>query len=236
MGDYPDWTDLVHLVGTDIMLAVDIQGAYIMMPVDIQAQYVNVEVDIVAQTIGNIGIDLAAQSVGDITIDIAAQSIGTLAVGIVASTVTLDITLHASDITLNIDIDAQSVGVYLQTEWETKEGHDKNFRSSGTSKNWGGNTYFEYEVPAGKTLYITGVSYAIFPDAAADYDHHLHFWLEMYQLLPLNRYVDIGGEGGGAIMLTKPIVIPHGKAVQGKITNKSNVSCTVVVCAWGYEI
>jgi len=76
MADYPDWTDLIHIVGTDIMVAVDVQGAYIMMPVDIQAQYVNLDIDIVAQSIGNINIDLVAQSIGNIVIDIEAQSVG----------------------------------------------------------------------------------------------------------------------------------------------------------------
>lgn len=62
-GDYPDWTDLIHLVGTDIMLAIDVQGAYIMMPVDIQGQ------------IGELNINITASEV-IITIDIEAQSVG----------------------------------------------------------------------------------------------------------------------------------------------------------------
>lgn len=40
--DYPDWTDMVQLIGTDIMLAIDIQGGYIMVPVDWQSQFVGV--------------------------------------------------------------------------------------------------------------------------------------------------------------------------------------------------
>lgn len=63
MADYPDWTDLVHIVGTDIMIAIDLQGAYIMMPIDIQAQYIDLDINIKSQTV-------------DITIDIEAQSVG----------------------------------------------------------------------------------------------------------------------------------------------------------------
>ncbi|GAH53065.1 unnamed protein product, partial [marine sediment metagenome] len=34
MGDYPDYTELINLIGSDIMMPIDIQGAYIMMPID----------------------------------------------------------------------------------------------------------------------------------------------------------------------------------------------------------
>lgn len=40
--DYPDWTGLAQLIGTNIMLAVDVQGGYIMLPVDWQSQFVGV--------------------------------------------------------------------------------------------------------------------------------------------------------------------------------------------------
>ena len=75
-GDYPDYTSLMQIIGSDIMVPIDIQGAYIMMPVDLQAQYITLEIDIVAQSVGNIGIDISAQTVGDITINFNAQSIG----------------------------------------------------------------------------------------------------------------------------------------------------------------
>jgi hypothetical protein len=62
-GDYPDWTDLVQLIGTDIMLAIDIQGAYIMMPVDIQGQIGELNINITASEV-IVNIDIEAQSVG----------------------------------------------------------------------------------------------------------------------------------------------------------------------------
>lgn len=76
MGDYPDYTDVMQIIGSDIMVPIDLQAAYIMMPIDIQAQYVTLDIDIVAQTVGNITVDIAAQNVGNITIDIEAQSVG----------------------------------------------------------------------------------------------------------------------------------------------------------------
>ena len=76
MGDYPDYTSLMQIIGSDIMVPIDIQGAYIMMPVDLQAQYITLEIDVVAQSMGNLTVDINAQTVGDITINFNAQSIG----------------------------------------------------------------------------------------------------------------------------------------------------------------
>lgn len=61
--DYPDWTNMVNIIGTDIMIAMDIQGSMIMVPVDIQAQYVDLDINIKAQDV-TIDIDIDAQSVG----------------------------------------------------------------------------------------------------------------------------------------------------------------------------
>ena len=104
MGDYPDYTDLVQLVGSDIMAPIDIQGAYIMLPVDIQAQYVTLEMDIVAQSIGNIAIDIAAQTVGNIGIDIKAQTLAQLNINLAASAITLNVNIQTSAVTLNVNI------------------------------------------------------------------------------------------------------------------------------------
>ena len=120
MSDYPDYTTLLQLIGTDIMVPIDIQGAYIMMPIDIQAQYVTLEMDIVAQTVGNISIDIAAQTIGNINIDIAASAItldvnlksqtANINIDIAASAITLDVNLKSQTANINIDIAAQTAG------------------------------------------------------------------------------------------------------------------------------
>ena len=76
MADYPDYTSLMQIIGSDIMVPIDIQGAYIMMPVDLQAQYITLEIDIVAQTVGNLAVDINAQTIENIDIELNAQSIG----------------------------------------------------------------------------------------------------------------------------------------------------------------
>ena len=128
MADYPDYTDLMHIVGTDItipieieasvvtleinlvaaeiMMPMDIQGAYIMMPVDIQAQYLTLDIDITAQSVGNIRIDLAAQSIGNIAINIAASAI-TLDINI--KSITGGVTFNIGTVTGTVNMNIKSI-------------------------------------------------------------------------------------------------------------------------------
>jgi hypothetical protein len=214
MADYPDWTELVNIVGTDIMVAIDLQGAYIMMPVDIQAQYLTLEIDIVAQTVGNIAIDLAAQSVGAISVDITAQTIAQL----------------------DINIDAQNVGVYLQPDWQVKAGTYKNFYATGSAKTGGQLIYVSYTVTTGKTLYITGFSFAMTATTITDYDHHLYVQGYLYDSTAGTFFAFSAGLGGSVASLTQPIAFTSGHLFQAIITNFSNIACEMKVNAWGYEI
>jgi len=214
MGDYPDWTDLVQIVGADIMVPIDIQGAYIMMPVDIQAQYVNLDIDIVAQSVGNIAIDLVAQSVGDITVDIKAQSIE-----------------H-----LDIDIEAQHVGVYLQPDWTALQGKDKNFNALTAALATGFYTSAEYAVPEGKTLYITHIAGWCFSSSDVNRDEIVIMGISIYDETAGAYVFASGGNGGCATNLSKPIVIPEEHTVWLMSWNFSAHPCDVRVSAGGYEI
>lgn len=104
-------------------------------------------VDVTAQTIGDITVDIAGQSVGAITVDIAAQTVGNIDVNIAA---------QGADVT--IDIEAQSVGVFLQPSWATKQAEDVNIMSSivGAAQNTWHNV-IDHTVPAGHTLHIVHI-------------------------------------------------------------------------------
>lgn len=73
--DAEDYTENFSIVGSEIMVPIDMQGTTIMMPVDIQGQTVNVAIDIAAQSIGAIAIDIAAQSIAQLDINIAASTV-----------------------------------------------------------------------------------------------------------------------------------------------------------------
>lgn len=261
MPDYPDYTDAMQVIGSDIMIPMDIQGAYIMMPVDIQAQYLEyLDINIKAQTVGNILVDLKAQSVGNILVDIKAQSVGNLAVNI-ADAVTIDINIASitGGVTFNIgsvtgtvnvdittqsiadfkiNIDAQNVGVYLQPEWAALKILDKNFYAVNTVAAWEEYAKTDYEVTGGGDLYICGVSCVINPNTNTDYDHQLHFRVKVsdYSDTTEDVLVTFGGNGGGSVVLPKPIVIPDGHHLWSWIISNTNVPCTIGISTWGYQV
>lgn len=61
--DYPDWTSMVQIVGSDVDLDVNLVASEITVDVNIAASDVTLNVNLEAQDI-NINIDIEAQSVG----------------------------------------------------------------------------------------------------------------------------------------------------------------------------
>ena len=90
MGDYPDYTDLVQLVGSDIIV-----------PINIQTQSITLAMDIVAQTVGNIGIDIKAQTLAELNVNIIASAV-TLNINIASQTVNLNVNILSCVATINV--------------------------------------------------------------------------------------------------------------------------------------
>lgn len=215
-GDYPDYTDLMHIIGTDIMVAIDIQGAYIMMPVDIQAQYINLAIDIVAQTVGNIAVNIAAATIDKIKVDITAQTIG--------------------DITISVD--AQTIGVRLQPDWSTLQGEQKYFRATDPDIARG---YFAgglYTPEGGKTLYITHFGAGTHATAAEDGDKpqimFVYIGKEVDEVVTI--FAELGGNGGAGMVLPTPAKILAGEEFKYRVYNYANHNVIAYVTAGGYEI
>lgn len=251
MGDYPDYTDIMQIIGSDIMVPMDIQAAYIMMPIDLQAAYIQmpvdiqsqyvtldiniktsealVNVDIAAQAVGNIGIDIKAQTVGNINVDIAAQTVGNLAVNI-AEAVTLNIDITAQTIAdLKINIDAQNVGVYLQPEWSAKRDEDKVIRRVNDG-------YTDYPVPGTKTLYIGSLSFHLAASVGADADKNQIGAVELTDQTAGLIIASVGGNGGGAVTFATPLIIPGGHTARLSLFDLTNHDTVGRATAVGYEI
>ena len=246
MSDYADWTESIELLGSEIMVPTDcqgatimvpfdIQGATIMMPMDIQGQTVDLKVNIVAQTIGNIGIDIKAQTVGNISVNIAASAV-TLNVNIAASAVTMNVNISASAVTINMDIKAQSVAVKYQAEWSVQQGQQKFFRAFGLNKAAGGGALADYTVTTGKILYITHFSGSIHGSSSADGDKDQICHISIGNLTADVTFAEIGGHGGGGMVLQTPVKVPAGQVFRCLIYNMSNHTCNVYMTAGGYEL
>jgi len=258
MSDYPDYTSLLQIIGSDIMVPIDLQGAYIMMPVDIQAQYVTLDIDIVAQSVGDISVDIAAQSVGNITISIAASTItlqvniasitggvafnvgtvtGTVNVNLASSAITLNVDIKAQTIgNLTIDIEAQSVAIIDQPNWSAINATDKNFTLADNDMVFGEESYGSYTVTTGKTLFICGASFWMQPGAAASGDLPNFGYLRLHNNTDNINLAALGGNGGGGIVFSKPIALAAGKVLRYVIGCMANHTCSGWLTVWGYEI
>lgn len=172
MGDYPDWTGMVHIVGNDVTLDVNVK-----------AQEADITVDINAQTIGN----------------------------------------------LNIDIEAQSIGVYMQPDWNTKEGDSKAWSLTATIREPGEYVTVTYEVPTGKTLYITDSMCCSYTTNAthADKPHIVEMNQTGYYL---------GGNGGCHLAFKTPLKINAGSSMTFYAYNRAAHNAFIYASIRGYEI
>ncbi len=214
MADYPDYTRAHQIIGSNIMVPIDIQAAYIMMPVDIQAQYITLNIDIVAQSVGHIEVDLVAQSVGSIAINIAAQ----------------DLT------NLNISINTQAVGLYYGGEWEVKAGNGWQLDAGGSITNFGDSLYDDYAVPTGKTLYINSLGFFVAAGAAASADLPQHGLVQLLNNTDTVILYQLGGDGGGGMTFPSPLSLAAGKTLRLLCYSEANHAVIMSAVARGFVI
>lgn len=143
---------------------------------------------------------------------------------------------EASVGTVRTNIIAQIVGVYLQPEWATLQGVDKTFIEGSSWLTWGATAYDDYMVPAHKTLFISGMSFVIFPQNQADADKKAHGEAFLENPDAVTSLGSIGGIGGGGLPFPRPMSVPGGERLRTGITNHSDVTVVGWTYAWGYEI
>ena len=148
-------------------------------------------------------------------------------------TLTLDMNIKAADAKVGIHIEAQSVGVYLQPEWAVLQGEAKTFVASGAAAS-GANQYVQYTVPAGKTLYITLVTFSSRGSLAADRDKPQMVRADIIDDAYTVFYE--GGNGGGGLALTTPLKCDAESDMYFRVTNWSNHDCDIAGLFRGYEI
>ena len=130
---------------------------------------------------------------------------------------------------------AQSVGVYLQPEWAAKEGLDKTFFVSLGNKTFHQYGHADYAVPTGKTLYLTAMSFQSSASNAADADKNQMAVIYLFDTVSGNLGI-LGGNGGGAVVFEKPVVVGGGHTLQLYGLSQSNHAIDMTGCAWGYEV
>lgn len=202
-GDYPDYTTAMQVIGSNIMIPMDIQGAYIMMPVDIQAQVSNILVDIKAQTIDSIKVELIAETIAAICVGITAETIGEL----------------------TIDITAQHVGIYSQPEWAALQVEDYDGYSQADVAPGEEKPVETYTVPTdpAKTLFIC--QWGMFnSEKAAGIGGRLCRYLDP----GYDPKSAAGGYTGFSVVEHKPIRFTAGQVVHVLATNLHSTDTCVI--------
>lgn len=190
---------------------IEVVASEIMLPIDIQGAYIMMPVDIQAQYL-TLEIDIVAQTVGDISIDIAAQTIGNV----------------------TIDIEAQSVGIYPKSDWEVKEGNQKQIWGSAGPYARGSYKDITYAVPEDKVLYIYAAACSCWASGAHNADSpqitYASVWRNGTEL------IQFGGNGGMVHVFPAPLKYIYGETAKLRIRNEANHTCLLGGSLLGFEV
>lgn len=208
--------------------AADITGN---IPIDIKVATAKVAISITAGDVtGNIPINIAAKTMGNIGIDIKAQTVAQLNVNIAASAITMNVSVIG---TATISITAQTVGIYLESEWEALAGNGKVYKVEAAD------CFFGYEVgeiktiPAAETFVahtLTGYCHA-HRDAEADFNQ----FFSVRIALGVELIFRIGGNGGFALPINPPLKVAGGVEMTITISSWANHKTDMGAFIIGYQ-
>lgn len=134
------------------------------------------------------------------------------------------------------DFEGGKRGLYSVADWAAYEGVDKNFAHDTAALTWGGSEHLSYSVPEGKTLFISGMSFTIFPESGEDADNNQIGEIHLINATTLEAPAVIGGNGGGGIVFSKPVRFKAEEELQLYVVCKANHICFMRVTCWGYEV
>ncbi|TET99185.1 MAG: hypothetical protein E3J29_02915 [Dehalococcoidia bacterium] len=142
MADYPDWTRLFHLVGTEITI-----------PVNIEASDVTIPVSIVASTA---------------TVNIHVASVGFyIPIAIYATEVTLDVNIESQTANIDFNFADQAVAVFDAAKWFAHQAQQVIVSGSASCAVNTAVVVVSRTVPSGKTFFIVGAGHSVWSITAA---------------------------------------------------------------------
>ena len=123
----------------------------------------------------------------------------------------------------------QIVGVWDQPVWASKQGIQKFFLGDIHVAAGGFDTFIDYIVPSGKTLYITVISFSRFSDEGP-------LWIRIADVTAGVYIMYTAAYCGHAFSLSTPIVIPGGHRLQVDAGNNGSTDSYLEVSIGGFEI
>lgn len=251
--DHPDGTKKNILVDIDTTAQLNVNLAaqtLAAMVVDIISAE-RLDVNLAAQSLATLAVDIATQTLAAMKVNITAQTLSTLAVDIAAQTIaelaikttgttklavdiatqtltTLGINIKTQDLAqLVIKVAAQTVGIHDEPQWETLQGKDKDIAGSVATESAVEDSVVAYTVTAGKTLYITGISFKV---GGGVYNWELRLTDGGTAIFYL------GGSGGDSVEFVRPKAISAGVQVVIYGTHYAGAAKTMYATISGYEI
>jgi len=134
------------------------------------------------------------------------------------------------------DFEGDKQRLYLTPEWAALEGLEKSFIAFDGAEVAGGTAHLDYVVPAGKTLYITRLSFKSEANDAGKEELNQICSAALINLDTGDYLWWQGGNGGGGLSLSQPESFSAGANVRFAVTNGSGHICAIYLTAIGYEV
>ena len=126
--------------------------------------------------------------------------------------------------------------VFGTGDWAADVGVDKSFYGGAGALPAHSESHVDYLVTPGKTLYLSNASFGSFAELPADSELNQICALEMQDLTMVTNIWFQGGNGGGAVVFTTPLVIPGGHQIRILVYNLSNHSSDAFFSVDGWEV
>lgn len=134
------------------------------------------------------------------------------------------------------DFEGGKQALYLTPAWAALVGNEKHLGGSQTNRAWSEYASFSYTVPAGKTLYVTEISWEIsaYIEEDADNNQFGSVWIWNHDTLNWDWYQ--GSNGGDGVVFAIPKVYEAGVQITIYCYCLANHACSVAVNMSGFEV
>jgi hypothetical protein len=224
-------TFVVSISECTVTIPILLTDSDIMMPVDIQAQYVTLDINIAASAVTlNVAIESSAVT---LNVNISSQT-ANINVNLAASAVTMNVNITGST-TLNISVTAQTVGISIQSEWQSISGNVLTLLDEAAIAK-GASTGSYYVPDSGKLVYVYGVSFATRSGAAEGDNPQEIQWAFKRQNTYITKGVINKQQPTHTISFATPIRFTHSTSIGLEVTNYGAAAGYYYQSWWGYIV
>jgi len=147
----------------------------------------------------------------------------------------IDIAIQTLEL-LKMQIDAQTVGVKIEAEWNIYKGNQKTIRGGVSALGSGSSsTIIDYTVPSGKAFYIVAQIFIAHPDSVGGSVQPGLYLTTIAGVSTYNIYVTPESPTH-SLAKAAPFKATEGDSVRVRVTNFGAASGTFIATIHGYEV